>query len=75
MNPIKPDYYRTGKLDRFEVWYQSLPYDQYRAAMVSHADKYMNRIKENPVEDLEKAIYVLERLLEKEREQQEEDED
>lgn len=63
---IRPDHYRTGEIDLFESWYQTLPWEQYRSVMVSHAEKYMKRIKNNTVEDLEKAIYVLQRLKEKE---------
>ena len=52
---IRPEHYRQGEIDLFESWYQTLPWEQYRAVMVSHAEKYMKRIKNDPVEDLEKA--------------------
>lgn len=66
MNAIKPQHYRRGQEDLFESWYKRYPFNEYRAIMQSHAEKYINRNKQNRVEDLEKAIYVLQRLKEKE---------
>lgn len=63
---IKPDHYRKGEIDLFEEWYLTYPFEQYRAIMQSHAEKYLRRNKINRIEDLGKAIYTLERLREKE---------
>ncbi len=63
---IRPDHYRQGEIDLFEEWYLTYPFEQYRAIMQSHAEKYLRRDKVNRVEDLGKAIYTLERLREKE---------
>lgn len=63
---IRPGHYRQGKIDLFEAWYQTYPYEQWVAIMQSHAEKYLRRDKTNRVEDLDKAIYVLQRLKEKE---------
>ncbi|MGH2080244.1 hypothetical protein ACRCJU_02790 [Aerococcus urinaeequi] len=63
---IKPDHYRTGEIDLFESWYLTYPFEQYRAIMQSHAEKYLRRNKVDRVEDLGKAIYCLKILREKE---------
>lgn len=63
---IKPEHYRTGEIDLYEAWYQTYPFDQYRAIMQAIAERYMRRNKNDRVEDLGKAIYTLERLKEKE---------
>ena len=71
---IRPDHYRTGEIDLFEEWYLTYPFEQYRAIMQSHAEKYLRRNKVDRVEDLGKSIYCLEILKEKEikhREKQE----
>ena len=66
VNNIEPDHYRQGEIDLFEEWYLTYPFEQYRAIMQSHAEKYLRRNKINRIEDLGKAIYTLERLREKE---------
>lgn len=63
---IKPEHYRTGEIDLYEAWYQTYPFDQYRAIMQAVAERYMRRDKNDRVEDLGKSIYTLERLKEKE---------
>lgn len=63
---IRPDHYRTGEIDLYEAWYQTYPFEQYRAIMQAIAERYMRRDKKDRVEDLGKAIYTLERLKEKE---------
>lgn len=63
---IRPEHYRTGKSDLYEAWYQTYPFEQYRAIMQAIAERYMRRDKNDRVEDLGKAIYTLERLKEKE---------
>lgn len=62
MSNIKPDHYRTGEIDHFESWYRRLPFNEFKAVMRAYAEKYMWREKENVPEDLDKAIYCIERL-------------
>lgn len=64
MNPIKPDHYRKGKIDLYESWYLTRPLNEFRASMESVAERYMKREKDNRVEDLRKAAYTIERLIE-----------
>lgn len=66
IDPVKPQHYRKGEVDLIETWYLKYPFDEFRAVMQSHIDKYIYRDKENRVQDLEKAIYMLKRLKEKE---------
>ena len=61
-NPIKPDHYRQGDMDLFDAWHATLPFDQYKAVMVCIAERYMKRDKDDPIQDLNKAIYTLNRL-------------
>ena len=63
---IKPEHYRKGEIDLFESWYRTRPFSEFRAIMESIAERYMKRDKEDRVLDLDKAIYTLERLKEKE---------
>ena len=63
---IKPEHYRKGEIDLFESWYRTRPFNEFRAIMESIAERYMKRDKENRIQDLDKAIYTLERLKEKE---------
>ena len=66
---IKPEHYRTGEIDLYEAFSQIFPHNEYRAGMQMIAMRYMFRDKIDRVEDLKKAIYTLERLKEKEIEQ------
>lgn len=66
---IKPEHYRTGEIDLYEAWYRTRPFNEFRAIMESVAERYMRRDKNDRVEDLDKAIYTLKRLKEKEIEQ------
>ena len=68
MNPIKPDHYRKGEDDLYESAFRTRPFNEYRAIMEFVAERYIKRDKSDRVEDLEKAIYTLERLKEKEEE-------
>ena len=68
---IKPEHYRTGEIDLFEEWYLTYPFEQYRAIMQSHAEKYLRRNKVNRVEDLDKCVETIRRLKEKEIEYKE----
>lgn len=63
---IKPDHYRTGEVDLYEAWYRTYPFNEYRAIMQAVAERYMRRDKNDRIEDINKAIYTLERLKEKE---------
>ncbi len=64
MNPIQPDHYRKGEIDLYESWYRTRPFSEFRAIMESIAERYMKRDKVNRLEDLDKAIYTLQRLRE-----------
>ena len=63
---IKPDHYRKGEIDLYEAFSQIFPHNEYRAGMQMIAMRYMFRDKIDRVEDLNKSIYTLERLKEKE---------
>ena len=63
---IRPDHYRTGEIDLYEAYSQIFPHNEYRAGMQMIAMRYMFRDKIDRVEDLNKSIYTLERLKEKE---------
>ena len=65
---IKPTHYRKGEIDLYEAAYRTRPFNEYRAIMEFIAERYIKRDKEDRVEDLEKGIYTLERLKEKEEE-------
>ena len=69
MNAIKPDHYRKGKIDLYESWYQTYPFNEFRAIMQAIAERYMKRDKEDRIQDLDKAIYTLQRLKEYEEKQ------
>ena len=61
---IKPDHYRKGEIDLYESWYRTRPFAEFRAIMEAIAERYMKRDKNNRLEDLDKAIYTLQRLRE-----------
>ena len=63
---IKPEHYRKGEIDLYEAFSQIFPHNEYRAGMQMIAMRYMFRDKIDRVEDLNKSIYTLERLKEKE---------
>ena len=63
-NPIEPTHYRKGEIDLYESWYRTRPFSEFRAIMESIAERYMKRDKVNRLEDLDKAIYTLQRLRE-----------
>ena len=63
---IKPEHYRKGEIDLYEAFSQIFPHNEYRAGMQMIAMRYMFRDKNDRVEDLNKSIYTLERLKEKE---------
>ena len=71
---IRPDHYRTGEIDLYEAFSQIFPHNEYRAGMQMIAMRYMFRDKIDRVEDLNKSIYTLERLKEKEIEHREKQE-
>ena len=63
---IKPEHYRKGEIDLYEAFSQIFPHNEYRAGMQMIAMRYMFRDKIDRLEDLNKSIYTLERLKEKE---------
>ena len=63
-DPIQPDHYRKGEMDLYESWYRTRPFTEFRAIMEAIAERYMKRDKLNRLEDLDKAIYTLQRLRE-----------
>lgn len=70
-DPIKPTHYRKGNIDLYGSWYQTRPFNEFRAIMESIAERYMKRDKENRLEDLDKCIYTLTRLKEYEQKERE----
>ena len=71
---IKPEHYRKGEIDLYEAFSQIFPHNEYRAGMQMIAMRYMFRDKIDRVEDLNKSIYTLGRLKEKEIEHREKQE-
>ena len=63
-NAVKPKHYREGKIDLIESWYLRYPFNEFKTGMVMYADRYFNRNKNNRVEDMEKGLYVMQRLKE-----------
>ena len=63
-DPIQPSHYRKGEIDLYESWYRTRPFTEFRAIMEAIAERYMKRDKNNRLEDLDKAIYTLQRLRE-----------
>ena len=61
---IQPEHYRKGEIDLYESWYLTRPFSEFRAIMEAVAERYMKRDKINRLEDLDKAIYTLQRLRE-----------
>jgi len=59
---IKPSHYHRGKIDKYESWYQQLPFNEFKSVMRAIAERYMWRDKNDTLEDLNKAIYTIERL-------------
>lgn len=70
-DPIEPSHYRKGEIDLYESWYQTRPFNEFRAIMESIAERYMKRNKQNRLEDLDKCIYTLTRLKEYEQKERE----
>lgn len=63
--PVIPSHYRQGKMDLFETWYLTYPFNEFRAIMKSHIAKYLHRYQDkNGTEDLDKASYCIKRLRE-----------
>ena len=63
-NPIQATHYHKGKIDLYESWYSMRPFSEFRAIMESIAEDCMKQDKPNRLEDLDKAIYILQRLRE-----------
>lgn len=64
MNPIKPEHYNKGEIDLFEAAYRTRPFNEVRAIMEFTAERYFKRDKNNRLEDIDKGIYVMQRLRE-----------
>lgn len=64
---MSPEHYNKGEIDLYESWYLTRPFNEVRAILESIAERYIKRDKDNRVEDLDKAIYTLERLRDYER--------
>ena len=62
MNPIEPEHYNKGEIDLFEAAYRTRPFSEVRAIMEFTAERYFKRDKQNRIEDIDKAIYTLQRL-------------
>ena len=72
-DPIQPAHYRKGEIDLYESWYRTYPFNEFRAGMQMIAERYIKRDKDNRVEDINKAVYTLERLKEYEEMESEEE--
>lgn len=60
----KPEHYNKGLIDLFESAYLTRPFSELRAIMEFVAERYMKRYKEDRLNDIDKAIYTLQRLKE-----------
>jgi len=60
-----PDHYNTGAIEAIEAIRESMPPDQYFGYLKGNVMKYLWRYdyKEKPVEDLRKADWYLNRLI------------
>ena len=74
-NAIEPKHYREGQIDLIESWYLRYPFNEFKTGMVMYADRYFNRSKNNRVEDMEKGLYVMQRLKEYEEKEKEKEND
>lgn len=65
MEAIRPRHYKnkSGK-DLFDQWHNEYNLEIFKAIMISIAERYMKRNKDNPIQDIEKAIETLSRLKE-----------
>ena len=65
---IQPTHYQSSNgQDKFDQWYYEYPFEPFRAVMECIAERYLKRRKSNRIEDLEKARYTIERLIEYEK--------
>ena len=64
LDPIQPSHYRKVEMDLYESWYRTRPFAEFRTIMEAIAERCMKRDKNNRLEDLDKAIYTLQRLRE-----------
>jgi len=62
----KPAHYNVGNIECIEYLKDNLPWEAYTGYLEGNAKKYMHRWrhKGKPVEDLKKAIWYLNRLVE-----------
>ena len=61
-DPIEPEHYNKGEIDLYESAYRTRPFNETRAILEFVAERYMKRDKINRLEDIDKAIYTLQRL-------------
>lgn len=62
----KPDHYASGKIECVDYLYDNLPIDAFIGGLEWNIKKYMHRwrYKTKPVEDLKKAQWYLNKLIE-----------
>lgn len=63
-NAIEPEHYRKGQIDLIESWYRLFPFNEFKTGMIMYAQRYFMRKKVNRIEDMEKGLYVMQRLKE-----------
>lgn len=61
---IIPNHYYKQQADLFEAAFLTRPIEEFRALMEFTAERYLKRMKENRIQDLDKAIYTIQRLKE-----------
>lgn len=61
----KPAHYNVGNIECIEYLKDNLPWEAYTGYLEGNAKKYLHRWrhKGRPVEDLKKAVWYLERLI------------
>jgi hypothetical protein len=61
-----PDHYANGNIECIEYLYDNLPYEAFLGGLEWNIKKYMHRwrYKSKPVQDLKKARWYLDKLIE-----------
>jgi hypothetical protein len=61
-----PDHYANGSIECIEYLYDNLPYEAFLGGLEWNIKKYMHRwrYKSKPVQDLKKARWYLDKLIE-----------
>lgn len=74
MNNINPSHYRKGKLETIENIKNSMSESEYIGFLKGNIYKYVARYEEkNGIEDLEKAKWYINKLIDAEKEDSQED--